>query len=136
MFNLASEDTYEDGQIIFKEGSSGDWVYLVISGTVEISKMVGGKKVVVEMLEEGEIFGELSFLGGIKRSATARAVGDTTLGVIDREYMDQQFNNLSSDFRSVLSALVKRFKSLSDMGVDPSSHTGEPVHKKKPVSYL
>jgi len=49
MFNLASEDTYEDGQIIFKEGSSGDWVYLVISGTVEISKMVGGKKVVVEI---------------------------------------------------------------------------------------
>ncbi len=124
MFNLASEDTYEDGQIIFKEGSSGDWVYLVVSGKVEISKIVGGKKVVVEMLQEDEIFGELSYLGGIKRSATARAVGDTILGVIDREYMDKQFNNLSSDFRSVLSALVKRFKKLSNMGSDPSSRTG------------
>jgi CRP-like cAMP-binding protein len=121
MYNIASEDTYEDGQVIFKEGSSGDWVYVVLSGSVEISKMLGDQKMVIEVLAEGEIFGELSFLGGIKRSATATAVGPTTLGVVDREYLDQQFNNLSSDFRTVLSALVKRFKKLSDTAVAASS---------------
>ena len=130
MYNIASEDTYQDGQTIFKEGSSGDWVYIIVSGSVEISKMVGGEKLVIEVLKEGEIFGELSFLGGIQRSATATAVGDTTLGVIDREYMDQQFNNLSSDFRSILSALVKRFKSMSDTSFAASSPAVAPAQQK------
>jgi CRP/FNR family transcriptional regulator, cyclic AMP receptor protein len=130
MYNIASEDTYQDGQTIFKEGSSGDWVYIIVSGSVEISKMVGGEKLVIEVLKEGEIFGELSFLGGIQRSATATAVGETTLGVIDREYMDQQFNNLSSDFRSILSALVKRFKSMSDTSFEASSPAAAPAQQK------
>ena len=43
MFNIASEETYQDGQVIIKEGTTGDWVYVVLSGSVEISKTVEGK---------------------------------------------------------------------------------------------
>ena len=133
MFTLASEETYQDGQIIFKEGSSGDWIYVILSGSVEISKMAKGKKAVVEVLKQGEIFGELSFLGGIKRSATAQAIGETTIGLIDRDYMDQQFNNLSSEFRSILSALVKRFRSMIDMAYESPSQR-EPSAQRKTLS--
>ena len=109
MHNIASEETYQDGQIIIEEGSSGDWVYVVVSGAVEISKMIGGKKYVIEQLEPGEIIGELGFLGNITRTATARAVGETTVGIIDREFLDQEFNKLSSDFRHILTTVVGRF---------------------------
>ena len=112
MFTLASQETYQDGQIIIKEGSSGDWVYTIISGTVEISKTVDGKKFVVELLQEGEVFGELAFLEGIKRTATATAVGETTIGLVDREYLDAEFNRLSSDFRAIVKAIVRRSKKL------------------------
>ncbi|MBW1667663.1 MAG: cyclic nucleotide-binding domain-containing protein, partial [Deltaproteobacteria bacterium] len=48
MFTLASEETYEDGQVIIKEGSAGDWVYVILSGAVEISRTIGGRRFVVE----------------------------------------------------------------------------------------
>ena len=112
MFNIASEETFQDGHIIIKEGSSGDWVYQIISGSVEISKEVRGKRIIIQRLKEGEIFGELGFLKGSKRSATARAIGPTTLGLIDRSSLDMQFNSLSADFRFLIETLVLRFQKL------------------------
>jgi len=135
MFEIASEEHYEDGQIIFKEDSAGDWVYIIISGSVEISRTVQGQKFVLAELKEGEAFGELSFLGGIKRSATAQAVGETTLGIIDRNSMDQEFNKLSSDFRAVIVASVKRFKGMMDRACDFSTRKENRVLKTLSLNY-
>ena len=110
MFNIASEETYGDNQIIFKEGSSGDWVYVVLSGSVEISRTVGKRKFVMSMLQPDEVFGELGFFGRIKRTATARAIGETRVGVLDRTLLDVEFNGLSADFRAILVALIRRFE--------------------------
>ncbi len=115
MIHIADEEVFQDGQVIFEEGSSGDWIYVILSGTVEISKKVGDKKVIVQKLQPEEVFGELGFLGNIKRTATARAIGETTLGIVDREFVDREFNKLSSDFRIILSAVVTRLKETVDL---------------------
>jgi CRP/FNR family cyclic AMP-dependent transcriptional regulator len=135
MFTLASEETYSDGQIIFREESPGDWVYVILSGSVEISKMIGSKRFVLEVLKEGDVFGELSFIGGIKRTAIATAIGEATVGIIERDTLDQEFNKLSSDFRSILVTVVKRFKTMIDRVIDFSVRTQERVPKKLSVSY-
>lgn len=135
MFTLASEETFEEGQVIFKEGSSGDWVYHIISGSVEISRLVRGKKFVLEVLKEGDVFGELGFIGKIKRSATVTAKTKTVVGVIDRDTMDQEFNKLSSDFRSILVSVANRFEKMIDRVTDFSARS-EPRHiKTLKVSY-
>jgi len=129
MYQLASEETYKDGQVILEEGSSGDWVYVVLSGSVEMSKTIGGRKVIITALESGEVFGELGYLGAMKRTATARAIGETTVGVIDRTFLDQEFNKLSAPFRSILVAVVKRFRSLIDRACEFSSRKETRVQK-------
>ena len=121
MFNIASEDTYQDGETIIAEGSTGDWVYVVLSGMVEISRTVEGRRFVIETLQSGEIFGELGFLGNVTRTATARAIGDTTVGVIDRTFLDQEYNKLYSDFRAILKAVVDRFKRMTERASECSS---------------
>ena len=135
MFEIASEEHYEDGQIIFKEDSSGDWVYVILSGSVEISRTIQGQKFVLAELKEGDAFGELSFLGGIKRTATAQAVGETNLGIIDRNSMDQEFNKLSADFRSILVSSVKRFKSMMDRACDFSTRKENRILKTLSLNY-
>ena len=135
MYSFASEESYQAGQIIFKEGSAGDWVYVIISGSVEISRNVQGSKFVIEELKEGEVFGELGFLGAMNRTASARAIGDTTLGIIDRDYMDLEFNKLSSDFRSILLSIVLRFKNMIDRACEFSARATPRVPKTLSLSY-
>ncbi len=135
MFYIASEEDYQDGEIIIEEGTSGDWVYVVQSGKVEISKKIGGKKLVVSMLGPGEVFGELGFLGGGTRTATVRAIGEASIGIVDRAFLDKEFNRVSSEFRAILVAVVKRFKQMADRTIEISSRQETRVQKTLSLSY-
>jgi CRP-like cAMP-binding protein len=113
-YNIASEQKYEDGEIIFEEGKSGDWVCVVLEGAVEVSKTVSGGKFILGKLGRGEIFGELALLGAVKRTATVRAIGETTIGIVDREFLDKELNKMSSDLRNMVVSAAQRFKKVID----------------------
>jgi len=108
MFQTTMEETYRDGEIIFEEGSFGDWIYEIISGQVEISKVIAGKKIVIEVLKPGDVFGELGFITQHPRTATARAIGNTVLGVLDRTFLDNEFNRLSFGFQTIVKSIATR----------------------------
>ena len=136
MYPIATEETYKDGQIIFREGTYGDWVYVVLSGSVEVSKMIGGRKSIITVLEPDEVFGELGYLGAIdKRTATVRAIGETTIGVIDRTFLDKEINKLSGYFRTILVAVVKRFRTLIDRACEFSSRKEARAQKSLSLSF-
>jgi uncharacterized protein (TIGR02266 family) len=129
MDNIATEETYQDGQTIFEEGKFGDWIYVILTGSVEISRILDGEKYVIAILNPGEIFGELGFLGGIKRTATATAIGETLLGTISRDFLDNEFNKINGYFRSILVTVVDRFKQLIDRTSNYSSRTAPRIDK-------
>ena len=128
-YTVLEEQTFSDGQIIFKEGSPGDWVYVIRSGSVEISKTVEGKTYIIEVLQVGEVFGELGFIGGMKRTATAKAVGQTTLGIIDRNIIEKEFNQLSAQFRALLGTVTTRFKKMLERSCDFTRRADPRVHE-------
>jgi CRP/FNR family cyclic AMP-dependent transcriptional regulator len=114
MFQIAAYEKYSDGQVIFKEGTHGDWLYIVEDGAVEISRLVNGNKIIIATFKEGEIFGEVAYIARVERSATATAVGNATIGVIDREFFDQEFNKLSGNFQLILKTMALRLKKTTD----------------------
>lgn len=79
------EKEFLEGEIIFKEGEIGNEIYLIEEGEVEIFKEIEGKKKTIAILKKGEVFGEMSALDGKPRSASARALKDTVLRIINRE---------------------------------------------------
>lgn len=117
MFLIANEETYEDGQIILEEGSYGDWIYVVQSGQVEISKTIDTRKVIIEILKEGEVFGELGLFAKLPRTATARAMGSTKVGIIDKNFLIEEFNKLSGDFRTILITIISRLNKANETAV-------------------
>jgi len=135
MFMLANEETYSNGQIIFSENNPGDWVYIIISGNVEIYRSIGGKKYILGHLKAGDVFGEMAFLGNTKRTASAEAVGEAVIAAIDRDTLDNEFNKLSSDFRLILKTLVTRFTSMNGRVSDITSRGDKRVKKTLSLSY-
>lgn len=74
------------GQILFQTGEPGDALYIVRSGEIELYiKDTAGQKIVLNVVSPGEMFGELSLLDSGPRSATATALTETELLVLDRD---------------------------------------------------
>jgi NADH dehydrogenase len=86
---------FEPGQVIFREGDRGDWLYVVTEGQVEVSRTVaGGGETPVRHLGVGECFGEIALVSDRARSATVRAVSATSVLAVDREAFQAMFASL------------------------------------------
>lgn len=80
-----AEVMYAKDQVIFGEGDDGHEAFFVLSGSVSIVKRDerGGARI-LDVLEEGAMFGEMALLDQPRRSATAKATADCRLFVIPR----------------------------------------------------
>jgi CRP/FNR family transcriptional regulator, cyclic AMP receptor protein len=67
------------GSVIFREGESGDEMYGVVEG--EIQLLANDK--VIRTLEVDDVFGEMALVDHSPRSATAVAATDSVLAVIN-----------------------------------------------------
>jgi len=68
------------GQTLFKEGDSGDRLYVVVSGKIKLGTASGdGRENLLAILGPGEMFGELSLFDPEPRTSTATAVTDVRL---------------------------------------------------------
>jgi CRP/FNR family transcriptional regulator, cyclic AMP receptor protein len=76
---------YQPGEIIFCEYEPGDAFYLIQEGTVQISKIMGDIEKTVDVLQPGEIFGEMAILEEAPRSATAIAAEQVKCLEFNRE---------------------------------------------------
>ncbi len=74
------------GSQIICEGDSGDTVYFLLSGKANVT-LYGeeGREIVLAVLREGDMFGEMSILDGKPRSANVEAVKDLECFVVGRE---------------------------------------------------
>lgn len=91
---LSRERRYEPGEVIFHEGEPGDEMFVILAGTVLISKFIPGSgDEALTFLGRGDYFGEMALIDGQPRSAGARAHDDgTTVLAIPRDVVDGLLN--------------------------------------------
>ncbi|HVG39445.1 MAG TPA: DUF1003 domain-containing protein [Pyrinomonadaceae bacterium] len=77
--------TCPGGTPLFRAGETGDAMYLIADGRVQISVPdADGKSVVLAELARGDFFGEMAILDGMPRSADATVIADAHLAVLSR----------------------------------------------------
>lgn len=64
--------TLEQGELLFSEGEPAQGLFVLLEGTLEISKTIGGQKVILSNAGAGVFVGEISLLTDAPHNATAR----------------------------------------------------------------
>ena len=88
--SIAKVQQYEGSSFIFREGDTGQEMYVIVEGRVRISKNVPGiGEEALAILEKGQYFGEMAVIDDSPRSADAIAHTPCTLWTIERSKLDQ-----------------------------------------------
>ena len=80
---------FTEGEFIFSEGDLGMEMYIIHEGRIEILKKMQAEQRQLAVLEKGDFFGEMSILEDLPRTASARALSDVKLLLINGATFDQ-----------------------------------------------
>jgi CRP-like cAMP-binding protein len=114
------EEQFEPDDLVFAEGEHGDCLYIVVDGSIRISRLVpGAGEECLTILERGEVFGEMALIDDQPRSADARAHrGGATVFSISRSLLEEVLSmdpDAAVQFLSLLCRLLcRRLRAMND----------------------
>ncbi len=95
--------SYPKDTMVFSEGQPGQELYIIQKGSVKITKIVDNNEVLLAVLKQGDIFGEMSLIENKPRSASAIAYDDAVLLAVNRE----NFVSMVSTQPQIIARLTK-----------------------------
>ncbi len=102
---------YKKGELLFEQGDTGDYIYIIISGSVEVRKELKGKTECIAKVSSGDILGEMAVLTEEPRCASGIAVEPTKVIMVrDRTLRLALLNNDLPILKPLTSQLIMRFK--------------------------
>lgn len=111
---MSIQKSIERGQLIFKEGKNEKCMYKVVHGKVGIYKEYETpEELLLTELTDGRIFGEMGLIDYLPRSATAVAIEDTVLEVIEDEEFVEYLNHNPEEMFQILDAIAVRTRELT-----------------------
>ncbi|MGH3386522.1 MAG: Crp/Fnr family transcriptional regulator [Nocardioidaceae bacterium] len=107
------------GEVVFREGDSGDRLYVVTEGKVKLGlSSSDGRESLLAILGPGQMFGELSLFDPGPRSATVTAVTDATFATLAHDELVRWLTGRPDVARGLLSQLAGRLRRANDVVAD------------------
>ncbi len=112
-------ERYPAGEEIFAKGSPGNSLMIVLRGRVRISSIsLAGKEIVLNIIDAGEIVGEIATLDGGERSGDAVAIDDCELLVLNRRDFMPFIENRADICLMLIKILCQRLRQTSEQVED------------------
>lgn len=110
---------YSSGETLVRQGDSGDSLFIITGGEVEITVSDGsGRSTHVADLTAGDYFGEMSLLTGEPRTASVTATGETEVIMVRKSGMSALLEQEPAILEPLSAMLDKRLQDLSGRVVD------------------
>jgi uncharacterized membrane protein len=107
---------FNEGEIIFHYGDSGGEIFILRNGSVELFiESMEGEKIVISENEKGDVIGELSFLDGGARTATALARETTQTLVMHRDRLLEFIDKHPHAAMDLLTAVGRRLRATDEL---------------------
>jgi CRP/FNR family cyclic AMP-dependent transcriptional regulator len=104
------------GATIFEFGDPGGEIFVLLSGRVEVFvESTDGEKIILAENERGDVIGELSFLDGGPRTATALAREETQALSMHRERLLKFIDNYPHAAMDLLTVVGRRLRATDDL---------------------
>lgn len=111
MTNSLYSQVYPAGSVIFTEGETGDVAYIIEEGHIEISTIEHGESVVLGTLGAGQLLGEMAMIDNAPRTATAQAIVDTTLSVVNQDQLQERLESAEPIIKLLVELIMSRYRS-------------------------
>ncbi len=122
---------FRKGEVIIEKGSHGTSAYVIKSGRVEVSELVNNSKIVLAVLGEKQIFGEMGLVEDQPRSATVTAAEDVQLTVLNRDSFNELFEKKPKVLLPIIKALFERLRTANKMLISKDTLNEEAVEHKE-----
>jgi len=107
---------FKEGEIIFHYGDTGGEIFILRNGNVELFiESTEGQKIVISENEKGDVIGELSFLDGGARTATALAREATQTLVMHRDRLLEFIDKHPHAAMDLLTAVGRRLRATDEL---------------------
>lgn len=110
MTSLRKQISIAKDTVLFKQGEAGDCAYVVESGKVLVYLEIDQKTVPLTHIKKGEIFGEMSLIDSLPRSASVKAVEDTVLNVVTKDQLIERFQDSDQLVQLLLKVMMNRVR--------------------------
>ena len=105
------ERRYSKGTVVVEEGLTGDYMYVIRSGRVKVIKASDdGREKIMDFLEAGDFFGEMSLIDDEPRSAHVIAMESSDLLVLRRDDFQRCLDETPRIAIGLLRALTRRLR--------------------------
>ena len=118
--HVLDEEEYHAGERIARAGGHGKWIWIILKGSVNVSRETSNGPMNITNLGEGCFIGGFTILPFMEytRSVTVTALDDVQLGLLDTEFLYRDFMSLSPDFRRILLSLDGRLRKITDRALE------------------
>jgi len=112
---VVDEDDFSAGQEVVVQEKYGNWLWVILEGTVEVFRSMPEGQVAINKLSEGAFIGSISSLKEKSnvRSATVSAITRVQLGVLDYHRILEEFSKISESLKQVLFSIENRLKQVT-----------------------
>ena len=113
--SLLIERGFPKNKTIVEEGAPGDYMYIIVEGRVKVTKLSGdGREKILELLDVGDFFGEMSLFDEAPRSASVKGLSRVRILALARNDFLRLLARSPDLALSVIQELTRRLRQVDE----------------------